>query len=115
MISFNIVDDEPRKEIVFNELSPFDQYIMLRNAYDEKRFHDCSGHIWELIIEYGSIFLICEKCEGDYSHILHEYQEHLNFNARTSKVEWIVEEHNYGSRGTEYDQWLDVEVYGHDN
>lgn len=115
MISFNIVEDsELRKEVVFNELSSIDQRFLLRDAYDEKRFHDCPEHIWELIIEYGSVFLICEKCQGDYSHVLHEYQEHLNFSARTKSVEWIVEEGgNYYQ--PEYNEWLDVEVYGHDS
>lgn len=106
---FELVTEAEPKPVIFNELSQFDQFFLLAEAYKEKDFHDCPGHQWNLAIEYGDLAIYCRVCDGGYYYIQPDYDDHVCLDVPIFNIEWTGREYDsYYSK--EYDEWLEVTI-----
>lgn len=90
---------------VFNDLDEFYQRIILEEAYREKAFRECPEHHWSLHVDFGSVSIDCDICNGDYSLTgAHEYIEDLVGSVSLAFVDWKQEKNFYGQVT---DSWLE--------
>lgn len=91
---------------VFNDLDPFYQMVILQEAYAEKVFRECPKHHWSLHVDFGSVSITCDVCDGDFSYTgAYEYTEDLVGSVSLAYVEW-KQEKNYYRDVT--DSWLEI-------
>lgn len=91
---------------VFNDLDSFYQVVILQEAYAEKEFRECPEHRWSLHIDFGSVSITCDVCDGDFSYTgAHDYIEDLNGSVSLAYVKWEQERNR---EGLVTDSWLEI-------
>lgn len=78
MTDFQLFEEEWH-EPVWDALSEMEQLLLLHEAYAEKKFRECDGHGWSLVVDCGQASIQCANCEGSFEYLAGpEYQELIN-------------------------------------
>jgi hypothetical protein len=88
-INFFMVEtiEASKEQPSFSDLDIWERMGILREAYQEKAYRECSEHLWNLVIDAGSAWIICSKCDGDYAQGRHwEYQYEINLTLPLTNV-----------------------------
>jgi hypothetical protein len=63
----------------WDSLGEVEQILVLHEAYAEKKFRECDGHSWSLVVDMGQASIECVNCQGSFEYLAGpEYQDLIN-------------------------------------
>lgn len=63
----------------WDAMSEIEQLMVLHEAYAEKKFRECDGHAWKLVVDCGFASIQCDFCNGNFSYIAGpDYEEMIS-------------------------------------